>query len=82
MSNEQNPLPRVDEAGCVLVDSQIGNAVATVYAAWVKFETSRGPLAQAHAVVDLQNAMHDLSTWLPGYDVETGIVTIPWREPE
>ena len=82
MSNEQNPLPRVDEAGRVLVDSRIGDAVAAAHEAWVRFETSSGPFAQAQAVVALQNAMHDLSTWLPGYDIETGIVTVPGREPE
>ncbi len=37
-----------------------------------RWANARTPLDQANAVVNLGNAMSDLVTWLPGYDLETG----------
>jgi hypothetical protein len=47
---------------------------------WHLFVTAKDPLSQAMAITDLSNAMHDLTTWLPGYDPNTG--TMPWDRGE
>jgi hypothetical protein len=48
---------------------------------WHVFMRAKGPVDAGQALVDLANAMHDLRTWLPGYDYENG--TLPWeREDE
>lgn len=44
---------------------------------WHLFTNARTPLDQAMALTDLSNAMHDLRTFLPGYDYESG--TLPWE---
>jgi hypothetical protein len=44
---------------------------------WQIFMHSKTPTDQAQALVDLSNAMHDLRTWIPGYDYETG--SLPWE---
>lgn len=50
-------------------------ALEVVYL-WEQFTHAREPLAQAERLVSLSNAVHDLKTWLPGFDPETG--TMPW----
>lgn len=47
---------------------------------WYVFTHARDPLGQAMALADLSNAMHDLRTFLPGYDYETG--TLPFERDD
>lgn len=48
--------------------------------AWYLFRTAKTPLDQAEALVMLSNKMHDLRTFLPGYDYESG--TLPWERED
>lgn len=54
------------------------DAGRSVYYAWERLKASRNPLEWADAINNLSNAMSDLATWLPGYDLDTGTL----REPE
>lgn len=47
---------------------------------WHLFIAAKDPLSQAMALTDLANAMHDLRTYLPGYEFETG--TLPWQRED
>lgn len=48
--------------------------------AWYLYRTASNPFDQGDAMVRLANKMHDLRTWLPGYDYETS--TLPWERDE
>jgi hypothetical protein len=39
---------------------------------WDRYRNAVSPLDAANHLVELNNAMADLVTWLPGYDVDTG----------
>jgi hypothetical protein len=39
-----------------------------------RFSEARTPVLASSALVELANAMSDLASWLPGYDVETGTI--------
>lgn len=43
-------------------------------AAWDAFCRARTPIEQASAIVDMNNAMSDLASWLPGYNAKLGRV--------
>lgn len=47
---------------------------------WHQFAKAGSILEQAGALVKLSNAMHDMSTFLPGYEWESG--TMPWERGE
>ncbi len=47
---------------------------------WHQFTHARDLLTQAGTLVELSNKMHDLRTWLPGYDYESG--TLPWERED
>lgn len=42
--------------------------------AWERLSEATTPLREADALIDLANAMSDLASWLPGYDIEIGTV--------
>lgn len=44
---------------------------------WTMFMDTPTPLGQAKMLVQLQDAMSDLRTFLPGFDYESG--TLPWE---
>ena len=41
------------------------------------FAAAKTPVEQAQYLIELTNAMSDLRTWLPGYDIETDVVIDP-----
>jgi hypothetical protein len=41
---------------------------------WERYSTAREPITAAGALVELNNAMSDLASYLPGYDAETGTI--------
>lgn len=47
---------------------------------WHMFMDTITPLSQAKILMQLQDAMSDLRTFLPGWDYETG--TLPWEREE
>lgn len=51
------------------------DAAVSAYLAWKNLSEATTPVGYAYAVTELNEAMGDLATWLPGYDYETG--TIP-----
>lgn len=50
------------------------DAGLSVYWAWQRFVSSPDPVLRANAIIKLSDAISDLSTWLPGYDYETGTI--------
>lgn len=62
----------------ILVKPEAGKAAMAVYLAWDDLHGAGGhPTNKARAMLKLADAIHDLSTWLPGYNVNTGLVEIP-----
>lgn len=49
-------------------------AADTVEYHWTRYANASDNLAQADALIALSNAMHDLSSYLPGFNPETGEV--------
>jgi hypothetical protein len=49
-------------------------AGVSAYFDWKRLQGAVTLSAQGQAIIDLSNSMHDLSTWLPGWDVETGTI--------
>ena len=47
------------------IDPNAGDAAYTVVYQWSRFAAAKNQLAAASALVDLSNAMFDLSTWCP-----------------
>lgn len=47
---------------------------------WNMFMDTTTPLGQARVLMQLQDAMSDLRTFLPGWDYETG--TLPWERDD
>lgn len=45
--------------------------------AWTE---ARDPVISANRLIELNNAVTDLKSWLPGYEYETG--TMPWGRGE
>mgnify|MGYP003521708737 CR=1 FL=1 len=61
----------------ILIKPEAGDAVLSVYLAWRRLNTAGGhPVNEAQAMLQLADAIHDLSTWLPGYNSNTGLVEI------
>lgn len=54
-------------------------ALEAVYQ-WDGYVKSTSALDQAGRLIELSNAMHDLKTWLPGWDGDNG--TMPWDREE
>jgi hypothetical protein len=52
----------------------IKDAALAVYWDWDRFIGTSDPLLAASALISLSNSMSDLSSWLPGYNVNTGKV--------
>lgn len=50
------------------------DAIASAYWAWERLRDARSITEQADAVIDLSNAMSDLASWHPEYDIETGLI--------
>lgn len=50
--------------------------------AWDRFAQARTPVETADTITALGNAVAQLSTWLPGYDHDTGTIVAPGEEPE
>jgi len=50
----------------------IKEAALSAYWDWRNFTECKDPIGQAHSLISMQNSMHDLATWLPGWDVEIG----------
>lgn len=42
--------------------------------------TAKDEISRATALIELNNSIHDLQTYLPGWDYETG--TMPWERGE
>lgn len=55
------------------------DAGLSVWRLWERYRDARGPLDAANSLVELNNAMANLVTWLPGYNYNTG--TVP-EEPQ
>lgn len=55
-------------------------AGAEVVFRWREFRRASTPLEQANALVSLSNAMSDLGSWIPGYDIDHD--TFPWETGE
>lgn len=56
------------------------NAGLEVVYRWDCFQSANNPVDQAHQLVELSNAISDLKSWLPEFDIETG--TMPWNREE
>ena len=57
------------------------DAIEAAIYAWQAFDRRGASAVElAAATVDLSNAMSDLMSWHPGYDIETG--TMPWERDE
>src|SRR5687768_7673413 len=54
-------------------------ALEAVYQ-WDGYVKATNAVDQSSRLIELGNAMHDLKTWLPGWDTETG--TMPWDRGE
>jgi hypothetical protein len=65
--------------GSINVDWMV-EAADTVEWRWNRYFNAVDPLAQADALIELSNAMSDLSSHLPGYNRETGEVERPGDE--
>ena len=50
----------------------IQEAALGVAARWGTFDNAAGPVDSAVALVELSNAIFELTTWLPGFDPERG----------
>ena len=50
------------------------DAIAAVALAWNRLSSAKTIIEQATAVEDMHNAMSDLSSWHPNYDVRTGFI--------
>lgn len=55
-------------------------AAVIAYLAWRRVAEATTPLEFGSAMVDANNAMGDLASWLPGYEIDTG--TIPEEREE
>ena len=59
----------------ILIKTEAGDAAMAVYNAWDRLNKASGhPTNSARAMLDLADAIHDLSTFLPGYNYKTGLV--------
>jgi hypothetical protein len=56
------------------------DAAEEVHYQWHRFSTSTDELNRAHALLELSNAMGDLTSFLPGYDADSG--TLPWERED
>lgn len=56
------------------------NAGLEVAYRWDCFQSANNPVDQADQLVELSNAISDLKSWLPEFDIETG--TMPWDREE
>lgn len=62
-------------------DKPYFDAVDNVVYQWEFFSDSKNPVAQAHYLIELSNAVSDLKSYLESYDWVTG--TVNWeREDE
>lgn len=52
-------------------------AIEALHHAFETWSTSTTPTGQASALVDLTNALGDMFSWHPGWEVETA--TMPWQ---
>ena len=58
----------------------LAEAADTVVWRWSQLENARTLLEQADALTNLSNAMSDLATFVPGYNMNTGEVERPGDE--
>lgn len=58
----------------------ITEAVETAVYRWRRYCRDASVLGQADNLLRLQNAMSDLTSWLPGYDYNTD--TLPWERED
>jgi len=56
----------------VVIDPAAGDAAASAVRAWERFKNASNPIDQANAMVELNNHMFDLSTWVPEEEYEDG----------
>lgn len=56
------------------------NAAVEVDYLWHLFMDTITPIGQAKVLVQLQDAVSDMRSYLPGWDYETG--TLPWEREE
>jgi hypothetical protein len=56
------------------IDPKAYDAVLAVHLAYESYVSAPTRVQQAYALIALNDAMGDLATWLPGYDVDTGTV--------
>ena len=56
------------------ISPQAADAAIAAHLAWRSFAEASTPTSQASALLELNEAMSDLTSWLPGYDYETGTI--------
>lgn len=55
-------------------------AVAEADYRWKLYTEATNELSRADALIELSNAMSDLRSWLPDFDIETG--TVEWERED
>lgn len=58
----------------ILIDEHAGDAVMTAYRAFERLDEATTARQFSAAYIDLCNAMGDVASWLPGWNVDTGEV--------
>lgn len=66
-----------DDDSMVSVDKL---AFEAVVAEWENFCDATNPVSQARAIIALNNAMGDLESYHPGWDIHTGSIWPPEEE--
>ena len=78
MSDPDEVVVKLEDGRTGTVDpSWLTEAADTVEWRWSQYTAADGPVTQAERLIALANAVADLATFLPGYDVDKGEVTRP-----
>lgn len=65
------------EAGILAALEPVWAALDEVHYRWHLLAHSRNILDQSDALLQVSNTLHDLTTWHPGYEYNSG--TLPWE---
>lgn len=52
------------------------DAIAAAVWAWEAFTEAKTPALQAHYLIETMNAMSDLASWHPGFNLDTGEIEV------
>lgn len=80
------PLPNTTEAekaemaDAMIDPTHLYEAIEELHYRWMLFANAKNQLDAADALVTLANAMHDVASYHPGWDIDTG--TMPWERED